>query len=147
MAKPKMNAQPSFRQRRITRSVMTVLILLMLALIIYSQRQSLIHSAYSTGYLLLGALFFLAAFNLRKRLTFLPAIGTASMWMQIHIYVGLATFAIFAMHIGWKIPNGWFECTLAMLYLIVALSGVYGCLLYTSPSPRDATLSRMPSSA
>ena len=25
--------------------------------------------------------------------------------------------------------------------------GVYACLLYTSPSPRDATLSRMPSSA
>ena len=25
--------------------------------------------------------------------------------------------------------------------------GVCGCLLYTSPSPRDATLSRMPSSA
>ena len=27
------------------------------------------------------------------------------------------------------------------------LRGVYSCLLYTSPSPRDATLSRMPSSA
>ena len=26
-------------------------------------------------------------------------------------------------------------------------SHVKGCLLYTSPSPRDATLSRMPSSA
>ena len=25
--------------------------------------------------------------------------------------------------------------------------GLIGCLLYTSPSPRDATLSRMPSSA
>ena len=24
---------------------------------------------------------------------------------------------------------------------------IWGCLLYTSPSPRDATLSRMPSSA
>ena len=24
---------------------------------------------------------------------------------------------------------------------------IYACLLYTSPSPRDATLSRMPSSA
>ena len=24
---------------------------------------------------------------------------------------------------------------------------LFGCLLYTSPSPRDATLSRMPSSA
>ena len=28
-----------------------------------------------------------------------------------------------------------------------ALRAVWGCLLYTSPSPRDATLSRMPSSA
>ena len=27
------------------------------------------------------------------------------------------------------------------------IDGVTGCLLYTSPSPRDATLSRMPSSA
>ena len=26
-------------------------------------------------------------------------------------------------------------------------SGLVSCLLYTSPSPRDATLSRMPSSA
>ena len=26
-------------------------------------------------------------------------------------------------------------------------SALWGCLLYTSPSPRDATLSRMPSSA
>ena len=30
---------------------------------------------------------------------------------------------------------------------MIAVDGVYGCLLYTSPSPRDATLSRMPSSA
>ena len=29
----------------------------------------------------------------------------------------------------------------------IALAESYGCLLYTSPSPRDATLSRMPSSA
>ena len=27
------------------------------------------------------------------------------------------------------------------------LEDLWGCLLYTSPSPRDATLSRMPSSA
>ena len=27
------------------------------------------------------------------------------------------------------------------------MDGIWGCLLYTSPSPRDATLSRMPSSA
>ena len=28
-----------------------------------------------------------------------------------------------------------------------AIDAIGGCLLYTSPSPRDATLSRMPSSA
>ena len=30
---------------------------------------------------------------------------------------------------------------------ISELQQIYDCLLYTSPSPRDATLSRMPSSA
>ena len=30
---------------------------------------------------------------------------------------------------------------------LVAMAGFGTCLLYTSPSPRDATLSRMPSSA
>ena len=31
--------------------------------------------------------------------------------------------------------------------LILRIDSPGGCLLYTSPSPRDATLSRMPSSA
>ena len=30
---------------------------------------------------------------------------------------------------------------------VVAIHGFYPCLLYTSPSPRDRTRSRMPSSA
>ena len=33
------------------------------------------------------------------------------------------------------------------IYDIPAVPECTGCLLYTSPSPRDATLSRMPSSA
>ena len=35
----------------------------------------------------------------------------------------------------------------AMLLLAMEACVIMGCLLYTSPSPRDATLSRMPSSA
>ena len=31
--------------------------------------------------------------------------------------------------------------------IVKAIAQFYSCLLYTSPSPRDATLSRMPSSA
>ena len=36
--------------------------------------------------------------------------------------------------------NSWFSATLSTLL-------IYDCLLYTSPSPRDRTRSRMPSSA
>ena len=36
---------------------------------------------------------------------------------------------------------------IAPLLAVHAISFIVGCLLYTSPSPRDATLSRMPSSA
>ena len=31
--------------------------------------------------------------------------------------------------------------------ILIPLTGIYSCLLYTSPSPRDRTRSRMPSSA
>ena len=36
---------------------------------------------------------------------------------------------------------------IGMTRAFATLSASEGCLLYTSPSPRDATLSRMPSSA
>ena len=39
------------------------------------------------------------------------------------------------------------ELGMAEKLAIRSLSKSSGCLLYTSPSPRDATLSRMPSSA
>ena len=38
----------------------------------------------------------------------------------------------------------WFNC---LAYATLAALIARTCLLYTSPSPRDATLSRMPSSA
>jgi hypothetical protein len=90
------------------------------------QNDSLQHSAFLTGYVLLGSILFLAAFNLRKLFPFLPVLGRASTWMQLHIYVGLSTFVTFGFHISWQLPNGWFEGFLAGLYLFVACSGVYG---------------------
>ena len=40
-----------------------------------------------------------------------------------------------------------FEVPAGQFFRIVSVEGPQVCLLYTSPSPRDATLSRMPSSA
>jgi hypothetical protein len=128
----------SFSARRVRNVCFTVLSIAILAVIVYAQNQSLMRSSFTTGYLLIGSIVFLASFNLRKKLTFLPAIGSAAFWMQIHIYVGLATFAVFGFHIAWHVPNGWFESFLAVLYLAVAGSGVYG-LYATRVLPKRLT--------
>ena len=128
----------TFSDRRVRNVCFTVLSIAILAVIVYAQNQSLMRSSFTTGYLLIGFFVFLASFNLRKKLTFLPAIGSAALWMQIHIYIGLATFAVFGFHIAWHVPNGWFESFLAILYLTVAGSGVYG-LYATRVLPKRLT--------
>ena len=56
-----------------------------------------------------------------------------------YIFWGTATFAVVAGQVyvgtGYRLMSGAFHRIMD------------ACLLYTSPSPRDATLSRMPSSA
>ena len=44
--------------------------------------------------------------------------------------------------LDWLVERGWLEST-----IWEQVEHSKNCLLYTSPSPRDATLSRMPSSA
>ena len=116
-------------RRRIRNCVLLVLALAALAVVVNFLNQSLWHSAFLTGYLLLGSFFLLTLFGMRKRLPFIPNIGTASFWMQLHIYVGLATFGMFAMHVQCRIPDGVFEAALTVLFLIVGISGVYGLLI------------------
>jgi hypothetical protein len=58
--------------------------------------------------------------------------------MQTHIYLGLSTFLMFGLHVTWRWPDGWLESLLALLYLLVALSGVYG-LIATRLIPRRLT--------
>ena len=83
---------------------------------------------YLTGWLLFLLMVGLAAYNVRKKLPFLP-LGTSETWLQIHIYVGYFTIALFAAHIGFKWPTGWFEVTLACLYGLVVLSGIIGLVI------------------
>lgn len=130
----------NFFSRRARNLTLTLVLVSVVGLIVYAQNQSLGHGSFTSGYILFGTIVFLAAFNLRKRLSFLPAIGTAKFWMQLHIYLGLATFAFFAFHIGWRIPDGRFEIFLAALYLIVAFSGIYG-LYATRVFPQKLTSS------
>jgi hypothetical protein len=126
------------RQRRVRNCVALVVAMVVLAYVVSVLGRSLWHSAFLTGYLLLGSFVLLTLFGVRKRLSFIPNIGSASFWMQLHIYVGWATLVMFGMHVSWSIPNGIFETTLAILFFIVAGSGVYG-LIITRAYPAKLT--------
>ena len=62
--------------------------------------------------------------------------------MRYELATQSALYQQLKAQISSQIPN----YTVEILILII-LAPIYICLLYTSPSPRDATLSRMPSSA
>ena len=49
--------------------------------------------------------------------------------------------------LGYNVKCFTFHDSPRRAHSIAAQGGINACLLYTSPSPRDATLSRMPSSA
>ena len=138
MRSPSTFPRSKILSRRIKAIGTTLAVCVLTGFVLYQMKQHLFRDAMISGYLLLGAIVFLTLFNLRKRLTFLPALGSASLWMQLHIYVGLSTFLIFGIHIAWQVPIGWFERLLAILYLTVALSGVYG-LVITRVLPKRLT--------
>jgi len=127
-------------RRRIRNTLATLVIVVLLGLILSAQEASLQRSAFTSGYILLPAVLFLASYNLRKKLPFLP-LGNSSSWMQLHIYIGWGTIAIFLMHVGFRLPSGRLECMLATLYSIVAGSGIYG-LYMTRTIPRKLTAIR-----
>ena len=54
---------------------------------------------------------------------------------------------ILQIHAKWLKDNGYFEEAKECSLQAKNYDQSRDCLLYTSPSPRDATLSRMPSSA
>ncbi|QEG24110.1 hypothetical protein [Mariniblastus fucicola] len=125
-------------RRRLRNVTLTVASIAMLAAIVMWMDRSLLHSSFLTGYVLIGSLFLLAAFGMRKRLPMIAGIGSASFWMQMHIYVGLGSFAVFAMHIAFRVPDGMLESILALLYLVVFFSGIYG-IWATRSIPRKLT--------
>lgn len=123
------------------RTVFWIILVITAALVLLANaalRVAMYHVAFVSGWFLFGLCVFLAIYNIRKKLTFLP-LGTSASWLQLHIYVGLLTFVVFAVHIDFRLPNGPFELALALLYLTVFLSGVIGLVLSRIIPPRLAT--------
>jgi hypothetical protein len=92
-------------------------------------------SAFTTGYLLLAAVLFLALYNVRKKFPFLP-LGKSATWLQWHLYIGNASMGLFALHAGIPWPSGILNTTLAAMYLATVASGLVGLYL-TRTIPRQ----------
>ena len=118
----------SFRARRARMILMWALIAAALVLLVAYLDRTLVRSSYVTGWLLWGTLIGLASFYLRKKLSMLP-LGTASSWMQIHIYGGLVALPLLMLHVDWRFPDGRLEQSLAGLFLATWLSGLVGLYL------------------
>lgn len=89
---------------------------------------ALYDTAFLSGWLLLASVVFLSLYSARKKITMLP-IGGAPAWLQIHVYLGLISIVLFVLHVGWRVPDGWFEATFATVFVLVAGSGIIGAVL------------------
>jgi hypothetical protein len=84
--------------------------------------------SYLSGWTLLAVILLLTLYNGRKKLPFFPLLSSEA-WLQFHIYAGLLTGVLFAVHISYRIPSGWFQGVLTWLYFLVMASGFFGLFI------------------
>jgi hypothetical protein len=123
----------SLTTRRVRNASASVLALTAVWLFAQAQERHLTSSSYSTGYLMLAAVAFLALYNIRKKLPFLP-LGSSTSWLQWHLYVGMGSIGVFAMHVGAHWPHGILDASLAAVYVLTVTSGLVG-LYFTRTIP------------
>ncbi len=127
-----------FIRRRSVGIVLTALVVVSLAAVAVVANGNIGATSHASGWLLGALVVFLASYNVRKAVPFLP-LGSSAAWMQLHLYCGFVTLAVFAIHVEGAIPTGIFECMLAALYLLVFSSGVVG-LIMTRSFPARLTM-------
>lgn len=129
--------QPSLRTRRQIAMLFTLCITILFAWMIQQESMRLGRADWISGFTVLVCLFLLMLLGVRRRIPFLP-LGKVSTWTQIHLYVGIFTAVIYAMHVPMLIAGGFFERVLSILFLTTTASGFYG--LYASRTlPRKLT--------
>lgn len=81
-----------------------------------------------SGLILLILVLALALFNARKKLPGLPLLP-ARYWLHFHTHAGLVSSFLFFLHVSGRLPSGWLETTLAILFTAVSISGIAGLAL------------------
>lgn len=113
-----------------------LLVLCLAAILVHrAYGASLLHSQYWSGWTLLALVIFLALYNFRKKLTFLP-FGASSLWLQAHVLAGWFCVLLFLLHVEMRLPNGPLESAMAVIFMGVAISGLIGLWISRSFPPR-----------
>jgi len=121
----------TFARRRRSALILTLLSAALLVVFLWAYKQRLASSAFVSGWILFAIMLVLTAYNLRKKVPFLPLMKSST-WLQIHLYLGLITIVLFLAHVGLRVPNGGLEVTIAALYVIVAGTGLLGLFITRS---------------
>ena len=118
----------NFAMRRWRNITITMTTAVALAVLHQAVDSALYQATFLSGWLLFVLILCLTLYRARKSITMVP-IGSAASWLQFHIYLGVLSVVLFALHIGWRVPDGGLEISLAVLYILVAASGVIGLAL------------------
>jgi hypothetical protein len=112
-------------RRRVAGIVLTTL--LVVGLFVFYTKISLLYPRhpYVSGWVFFGVMLFLTFFNLRKKVPFLR-LGSTVFWLQLHIYIGILSGALFLAHSGFSWPHGLLNQIIATCFIIVFVTGVIG---------------------
>ncbi|MGR9012085.1 MAG: hypothetical protein ACU83U_00425 [Gammaproteobacteria bacterium] len=114
--------------RRLLNFTLLAIALAVILLIWQLNQYSLSHNAFYSGWLFFALLGTLLLLPLRKRIVGV-SLGKVSTWVQLHIYIGFLAIAVFFLHVGWQIPEGLLKKLLYFLFILEALSGIFGLFI------------------
>lgn len=115
-------------KRRIQNSLLSISLTIALLVILKIYGTPVYRMQIWSGWILFVLIVFLLLYKLRKKFTMLP-LGRVALWLQCHAYLGLVTCVMFLQHINYRLPTGFFECLLALAFVISALTGIIGLIL------------------
>ena len=86
-------------------------------------------SLYAVGFATGWALLVLLAGASAGRWWAIRSAAPPTRWVAPSLGLGLLTLVSFALHVELRVPNGWLDCALAGLFLLLLASGALGALL------------------
>ena len=106
-------------------TLLSLIVISAIYLWVVAYNNSLNVPQYLSGWLLTLTILLAMMYSIRKRLSMLPILSNA-VWLQTHLYTGFVSIWLFLTHIEWLVPSGVLESSLALLFVFVTLSGIFG---------------------